>query len=280
MIGGHRRRGFTLVELLVVIAIIAVLAALLMPALKAAMERARRATCMSNLKQIGAAKEMYALVHRVECPWLSSLFPEFIDQDKVYVCASDTYEGTEGGKPPWDCYHNSSHSPPYSGQFRETDDLPINKTGMDNWTYTVPGWGTQSDFTMTRAGYTVKFPGIAPVEPYKLRNDEIGACSYIYEFGIARCYWADGTDADKASLGGNGDGIVSWREQKTVVEVKGYGSGEAYGTCVPIVRCFYHTTPDLKPSDFVINLGGHHGVYLSSPTGDGWKEHCKPTPAP
>lgn len=102
-----RHDGLTLIELIVVIAIVAILAALLLPSLARSREAARRATCQSNLRQLGLVLEMYTSEdpgslypatqkwHLNGTPTLSwirgaLLFPDYMTDVNITLCPSDS----------------------------------------------------------------------------------------------------------------------------------------------------------------------------------------------
>jgi len=116
------RRAFTLIELLVVIGIIGVLAGLLLPVLSQGKRSAHCAACLSNLRQIGIALELYVQDHRNRlpaCPILPSLdtnltpimavLDPYLEAKPIFECPADrTFFETEQTSYEWNAFLNGA----------------------------------------------------------------------------------------------------------------------------------------------------------------------------
>ena len=144
-----RRKGFTLIELLVVIAIIAILAAILFPVFARARENARRASCQSNLKQIGLGILQYKQDYDERYPaatvnigWAYTTQP-YMKSTQILQCPSESTPGNSdpNAEPSSGTYGNTSYTDyaynPGLGYVANLGDVGRSDAGVPNPVVTI-----------------------------------------------------------------------------------------------------------------------------------------------
>jgi len=229
------RRGFTLIELLVVIAIIAILAAILFPVFAQAREKARQASCLSNLKQIGLAFKMYVQDYDERWPlndqlpcctngqinsdgvdfqwngWVSNALRSYTKNQAIYICPDVQNNNffdpwSNGGGPMNDGRESFSYAFNYASdygvkesQFQNVSNaLIMGDSGTDWWDCGYEsgcGWRTRDWAAHIHGGF---LPGQAQPQYTEWHT---GKNNFMFEDGHCKAQgWSQVTWGEMANL--------------------------------------------------------------------------------